>query len=36
MMKHEALRGRLGTRGVQRKKEPLGISRCFKEETGIV
>jgi hypothetical protein len=36
MMKQEAVRGRLGTGGVQRKKEPLGMSRCFSEETGIV
>lgn len=36
MMKQEAVRGRLGTGGVERKKELLGMSRCFSEETGIV
>lgn len=35
-MKHEAVWGRLGAGGVQRKKEPPGIGGCSTEETGVV
>lgn len=36
MMKHGAVWDRLGTGEVQKKKEPLGISMCFTEESGVI